>query len=161
MTAVAITLSCARKTVAREEAIRQCLILEGSPEYRPFIRCLVDRFGWTPDSALAYAADTVRQIEIARAAEQRRVEDSVNAELARRAEADAAERRTREAEAAAEHRLFEEARLSGIWVSSDSTGLYYRGSCAEARKIHGADRREWTTGEPTFAGFKHSTAPGC
>jgi hypothetical protein len=143
------------------EAVRQCLIIEGSPEYRPFLKCLVDRYHWTPDSALGFVADTVRVIETLRAQKRKQDEDRLAAEAAQ------AQRLQDELDSAQAARQLiawrrnEEARLSGIWVSSDSTGLYYRGSCAEAKKIKGADRREWTVMEPTGSGFRHSTAPGC
>jgi len=73
--ALAALTACAegKAPVAREESIRQCEILEGSPENRAFVRCLVDRFHWNVDSASVAA----EYLAAGQRAELRRMEDSL------------------------------------------------------------------------------------
>lgn len=60
-----LAAACNGKTPAaltsRADAMRQCEILEGDPNQRAFVRCLVDRFGWATDTALAYALREVQR----------------------------------------------------------------------------------------------------
>ncbi len=130
----------------RQQAIRRCTLLGGDPVTREFLRCLVDRYGWTPEAAAAVAADTIVARE--------RV-------AARRARTDSIARARARAQAMAEE-LAAWARTHPTWISSDSAQLFYAEGCAEAKRIVGADRRVWSDTLPLkLQGFHRSTAPGC
>jgi len=157
-----VTTGCQDSAGSRAEALRECEIREGPPETRSFTRCLMDRFGWPADSAHDYVLAASQRLQAERDSAERAVLDS----LSRVRDSLALVLRQRDsvsnAAALRAWRAQEEVRLSRIWVASDRTGLYYKGTCPAARGITGEDRHEWSDERPAInAGFKRSNEPGC
>lgn len=150
----------------RARAIRECGIREGLPESRAFTKCLIDHYGWAPDSANAFVVASAESLQAIRDSLARVAADSVARELLALQDAQRFADSVRAARAEAEWRRLQaeasERDLAVLWVGSDSTGMYYRGNCATARKITGNDRYQWHfEAGPKNAGFKRSTDPGC
>jgi hypothetical protein len=137
--------------------------LEGEPtrsDHSAITKCLVDRFGWTVASADRATDSAVSVFYVRMDSIEQVVKDSLaRAELAWRQTQDSIAQEARRTAFVAELRTRAEVHP---WVSSDSTGLFYRRTCREALRIKGEDRREWSdsTGARA-AGFHRSTTPGC
>jgi len=168
MSSLVLAACEARRASVREEPLRQCAILEGSPEGRAFVRCLVDRFHWDVDSA-ALAAALLAAEE--RAAMQR-VEDSlarVGDSLAREMRAaESAARAMRDAAAREERaRIRREAKRAGttLFAGDSSRKVYFWNSsrCDDLRQAQASDAlvHFWDREEAETAGYHSSRAAYC
>jgi hypothetical protein len=84
----------------RDESVKQCLVLGGDFGSPGFSACLVDRFGWPPDSAVRMVEDSARTYEIEMAKVRAALRDSLAAQAARDSVARANEARAERAEQA-------------------------------------------------------------
>ncbi len=170
-------------SISIAEAMRQCEILEADPHQRAFVRCLVDRFGWNTDTALAVALresarlDSLQEEERARAAA--RAESLIVA--ARAQEQAEAERRRLAAKEWVSHAVsnavhskeafkiayadpppIEGSTEGGIYVGDSRNKLLLRAACYAAKRVPIESRRYFQyEADARAAGFRLPPVDDC
>lgn len=147
-----VALVGCKDRLSHDAAIAACSVSHTPADTTGLAGCLVEEQGWPQDSA----ANSARQVHdsVARALQQVR-DDSMAA-----AAAEAALTQVNDAADQAKTKAPEDNyALAMIWVGSRKTKLYYRGHCAAAIAVRGADREEFSNDKMAErAGYQRSTA---
>lgn len=150
-----VFLVACKEPVPPAVALAGCIPAQAPTDTLALASCLVDQHDWPRDSAAHSARQVHDSILLLR---QRQHDDSVAA-----AGAEATLTQVNDAaDAAKQHGAVpqENYALAMIWVGSKKSKLYYRGHCAAAKAVRGADREEFSNNRMAEqAGYQRSTVP--